>query len=142
MAYTWITATNGSIPEGAAVNGHEQDGRPLFVCRAFLNEGLHPGKVRPEFGAANIPFGGREVKVGTYQVLMNPGRWVAASGGLIPEDAVVAGHEADGEPLFVARAIFQGGLHPGKVRLAFKAANVGFANKEQKAFQYEVLVDD
>lgn len=140
--YTWVEATNGAIPPGAAANGQEADGESLFVARANLNGGVHPGKVRGAFGAANIPYGGSEVKVNPYEVLMNPGNWVPASGGQVPDGAVDFGREADGTPLFVARANLEGGVHPGKVRLGFGSANIPFNGQEVKVTNYEVLVQN
>jgi hypothetical protein len=138
--YTWKSATGGNIPAGAKANGREADGTPLYTARAKTQNGLHPGKVRPAFGAANIPYGGNEIKVNPYEVLMEEGRWVKAEGGRVPDGAVVAGYEANGEPLFVARAAYQGGIHQGKVRLAFGAANIPYGGKEVKVNPYEVLV--
>ena len=142
MAYTWKKASGGRVPDGAAVAGFEANGEPLFVARAAYQGGIHPGKVRLAFGAANIPYGGAEVKVADYEVLLGEVRWVKASGGRVPDGAVVAGFEANGEPLFVARATYQGGIHPGKVRLAFGAANIPYGGKEVKVAEYEVLVTD
>jgi Protein of unknown function (DUF3421) len=65
--------------------------------------------VRPGFGAALIPFGGSEEAVPDYEVLMEAGIWVAGSAGQIPDGAVVCGREANGDPLFVARANLNGG---------------------------------
>jgi len=45
--------------------------------------------------------------------------WTSSSGGNVPEQSVVAGSESDGAPLFVCRANYNGGVHPGKVRKAF-----------------------
>ena len=74
-----------------------------------------------------------------YEVLMEPGIWIAGSGGQIPDGAVVCGREANGDPLFVARANLNGGLHPGKIRFAFGAALIGFGGKEVPVTDYEVL---
>ncbi|KAJ1939190.1 hypothetical protein EC988_007383, partial [Linderina pennispora] len=41
-------------------------------------------------------------------------QWVSCSNGHIPPNAVQGGIERDGKPLFVARAMYKGGLHPGK----------------------------
>jgi len=142
--YRWQWATGGQIPSGAVHQGHEATGEPLYVALAGLSGGVHPGKVRQAFGAANIPYGGAEHKVNPYQVLLDAGRWVAAKGGAIPPGAVPAGFEgpADGgETLYVARAHYEGGLHPGKVRPAFGAANIPYGGKEVKVFEYEVLVE-
>jgi hypothetical protein len=40
--YRWVSASGGAIPEGAVAQGHEATGESLWVCRAFLNGGLHP----------------------------------------------------------------------------------------------------
>lgn len=138
----WVAASGGSVPKGATIQGNEADGTPLFLARATYQGGLHPGKVRLAFGAANIPYGGDEVKVANYEVFVGTAHWVTASNGKIPSSAVVVGYEANGEPLYTARAAYQGGLHPGKVRLAFGAANIPYGGKEVKVNPYEVLVSD
>ena len=67
---SWVRAQNGSIPRGAIAYGAEANGEPLFLCRARHLGGVHIGKIRGEFGACNIPYGGREVKVHSYEVLV------------------------------------------------------------------------
>lgn len=136
----WIEATNGQIPNGAVICGKEANGTPLYVARANYEGGVHPGKVRTEFGAANIPYGGIEVKVNPYQVLCGSFRWVAATNGAIPDGAVICGKESNGTPLYVARANYEGGVHPGKVRTEFGAANIPYGGIEVKVNPYEVLV--
>jgi len=71
---------------------------------------------------------------------MEAGIWVAGSGGQIPDGAVVCGREENGDPLFVARARINGGLHPGKIRFAFGTALIGFGSKEVQVNDYEVLI--
>ncbi len=137
---SWVAASGGNAPPGSVPAGKEADGKPLFVARAKCHGGLHPGKVRQEFGAANIPYGGNEIKVNDYEVFVPEGRWVAASGGNIPQGAQVAGYEADGTALYVCRAKVAGGVHPGKVRPQFGAANIPYGHKEIKVTDYEVLV--
>jgi hypothetical protein len=139
MAF-WTSATNGNIPDGAIVCGREADGTVLYVARAIYQGGVHPGKVRKEFGAANIPYGGKEVKVNPYEVLTGKGKWVAASNGDVPDGAIICGWEANGTPLYVARANYKSGVHPGKVRKEFGAANIPYGGQEVKVANYEVLV--
>lgn len=136
----WVKAENGQIPDGAVVCGREADGTLLYVARANYQNGIHPGKVRKEFGAANIPYGGKEVKVNPYEVLVGNGKWVSASNGQVPDGAIICGKEADGTPLYVARASYQGGIHPGKVRKEFGAANIPYGGQEVQVNTYEVLV--
>jgi hypothetical protein len=133
--YLFVPSSGGRIPDGAQPHGHEKDGTPLWVARSpgitdpnFL-DGIHPGKVRPAFGAALIPLGGRELSVANYEVLMEAGIWMRGSGSQIPDGAIVCGREENGEPLFVGRANFNGGVHRGKNRFAFGAAFIGFTRR-------------
>jgi hypothetical protein len=73
MDYHFVFATGGAIPPGASPHGNEATGEPLWVARSpgitdpfFFHGGIHPGKVRPGFGAAFIPFGGNEESVPDY----------------------------------------------------------------------------
>lgn len=142
FAGEWVAASGGSVPNGASKQGNEADGTPLYLARAKYQGGLHPGKVRQAFAAANIPYGGKEVKVNSYEVFVGTAHWTTASNGKIPLGAVVVGYEANGEPLFSARAAYQGGVHLGKVRPSFGAANIPYGGKEIKVNPYEVLVSD
>lgn len=70
------------------------------------------------------------------------GVWVAASGGTVPAGAIAGGREAapGNEVLYLCRASFNGGVHPGKLRAAFKGCNIGWGGKETVVPDYEVLV--
>lgn len=142
MAIKWKSESGGRIPTGAIVCGQEADGTPLYLCKANLEGGVHPGKVRPSFGAANIPWGGGEHKVNPYEVYCGGGEWKTSSGGNVPQGAIVCGREANGTPLYAARANLNGGVHPGKVRPSFGAANIPWGGGEHKVNPYEVLVND
>ncbi|MCA9705882.1 MAG: DUF3421 domain-containing protein, partial [Myxococcales bacterium] len=68
---SWVPAAGGHVPKGAVQGGHESNGAALYVARApYGGDGTHPGKVRPGFGGANIPWGGKEVRVDPYEVLV------------------------------------------------------------------------
>jgi uncharacterized protein DUF3421 len=71
---------------------------------------------------------------------MEAGIWIPGDSGLIPDGAIVCGREANGDPLFVARASLNGGIHPGKIRFAFGHALIGFGGQEVPVQNYEVLV--
>lgn len=71
---SWLPARSGGVPETGVPCGHEASGEPLYAARAQLHgAGLQIGKVRREFGAANIGYGNGEVAVGLYEVLVAPG---------------------------------------------------------------------
>ncbi|KAG8722259.1 hypothetical protein FRC08_004884 [Ceratobasidium sp. 394] len=74
-AVRWETATypfyvrtfnGGTLVEG----GHEHDGSPLFLARAFYWGGTHPGKTSCYLKGADIMFAGKEYVVNDFQVLV------------------------------------------------------------------------
>ncbi|KAJ2725584.1 hypothetical protein GGI07_001213 [Coemansia sp. Benny D115] len=71
-------------------------------------------------------------------------QWVNASNGSIPPQAVQGGIEADGTPLFVARAMYEGGLHPGKAgpHIQNGGCSIGYGHKEVELSEYQVLCGD
>lgn len=135
----WEKACDGNIPIKSVIGGKEADGTNLYMARAIYKDGLHPGKVRKEFKAANIPWGGKEIQVKCYEVFVGNGKWQRAKNGNIPPEAIIAGHEKDGTPLYSARAKYRGGIHPGKVRKEFRAANISWGGSEIQINSYEVL---
>ncbi|KAI9291585.1 hypothetical protein K502DRAFT_309057 [Neoconidiobolus thromboides FSU 785] len=68
--------------------------------------------------------------------------WVKAKSGSIPPNAVQGGQEGDGKPLFVARAMFNGSLVPGKAGPHIRGASIAYGGKEHFLFDYEILVGD
>jgi hypothetical protein len=139
----WQRASDGQIPAGAVSAGREANGEQLYLCRANFKGGVHPGKIRPAFGGCNVPWGGAEHAVRSYEVLVGSHgsySWTRASGGGVPPGALAAGREANGDPLYICRGNFQGGVHPGKVRQAFGACNVPWGGGEHKVNPYDVLM--
>ena len=65
--------------------------------------------------------------------------WTEASGGHVPDGAIIGGREADGQVLFICRAKHKGGVHPGKIRAEFKGCNIPYGGREHTIRQYEVL---
>lgn len=63
--------------------------------------------------------------------------WVPAEGGVIPPGAVVGGQ--DGEPLYVARARFNGALIPGKLVPSHNCCYVAWGGVENPVTEYEIL---
>jgi hypothetical protein len=66
----WISGSNGYLPPDAVQGGHEANGTPLYVCRARHLGGVHIGKFRADWRGCNIPYGGRELTLNSYQVLV------------------------------------------------------------------------
>ncbi|XP_062566672.1 uncharacterized protein LOC134228983 [Saccostrea cucullata] len=66
--------------------------------------------------------------------------WVTTFGSHIPEGAMRGGFEADGRPLFIARAQIEGIMTPGKCGFHLPGALFPFGMTEQSSYMYEVLV--
>lgn len=63
--------------------------------------------------------------------------WVPASGGELPPGAIVGGQ--DGEPIYIARARFNGALIPGKLVPSHQVCYVPWSGTENGVAEYEVL---
>lgn len=135
----WQRVTNGIIPTNAFAAGHEADGTPIYIARVSHEGGVHLGKVKANSTGALIPFGGRELYLENYEVYTGTGTWVQASVRGLPTTAIRGGQEADGTPLYIARALIENGRHPGKVR-ANAAACIPYGGIEKIIDHYQVLV--
>jgi hypothetical protein len=140
MPLTLITAANGDVPRDAILAGTDIDGAPLYICLAYAHDGLHPGKLRREFGACDISWGGHEEFYSGYQVLAPFWQSQAPAGGL----DFPAGYDVDGTTLHVCRAYgFLGdptwGLYPGKYRPDFGTCNFGKYGQERWGTPFDVL---
>jgi hypothetical protein len=140
----WVSpAKPGEIPAGTVLGGreHPPGSEDLYVCHAAFNNGVHPGKYRPGFGGCNVPWGGIEHTVQTYQLLTGDVAWVSASDGSIPAGAIKGGQEAApaAQALYVCRANYSNGVHPGKTRPEFKGCHISWGGKEINLLTYEVL---
>ncbi len=130
-ALSW--ANPGAQP---MVIGGQEPGRQLPICRANYNNGTHPGKLVD--GRCNISYGGKEIQVGQFQVLVGSGaRWAGGANGSVPQGAFIGGQEP-GRQLPVCRAQYNGGIHPGKLVAA--NCNFGYGGREIEARNYEVLL--
>ncbi|XP_050422531.1 C3 and PZP-like alpha-2-macroglobulin domain-containing protein 8 isoform X4 [Adelges cooleyi] len=67
---TWVKANNGEIPVGALSSGHTEEGEPLFVGRGEHDGTVTVGKVQPSHNVCYIPYGGAEVPLSEYEVLI------------------------------------------------------------------------
>jgi hypothetical protein len=115
--YKWQDASRGHIPAGAVQIGSEANGQPLFIARAKIHGGKHPGKVAQHLGACHVGYAGKEERVSDYKVFtLRHGhfdmafQWVPVWNGDFMSEIVnrgfrpvKAGKEADGKLLFIAK---------------------------------------
>jgi len=150
----WAPDVAGRLPIGAGSSapygyaiafGHDSDATPLFVARARHAGGLHPGKYRHGFAGAHIGFDGKEIAgITPFEVLVDSAyEWIPATGGAIPAGCAPNGEEASGEPLYLVRAGLGRGIHPGKIRPPWEAADVPYDGLEDavRALHKEFALD-
>ncbi|KAF6200561.1 hypothetical protein GE061_005004 [Apolygus lucorum] len=117
-----VTKPSTKKPNYPVLGGFDENGRDLFVGRAFYRNDFLPCYVTPE---SNCVFGSDDVTNGnsTFEYLVggvvNAGEtkysWLRNHRGEVPPSAVCLGQTKDGAPLFVGRAELRNGLYIGKV---------------------------
>lgn len=76
-----------------------------------------------------------------FQILCGSGfEWIASANGHVPEGAISAGSQSNGEPLYVGRAHYEGSLTPGKIHQSHNCLYIPFGGAEHSVTQYEALV--
>ena len=147
VVHTWVNAQDGLFPEGAFEAAVQQDGEPLFVARATI-EGAHViGTLNPKLSFAQLPYGGNGQEMNRYEVLVfnsesPPVEWVAAQNGDLPEGALLAGREANGQSLYVVKASVANQVLIGKLNPSHGKAYVPHNGRELVVTSYEVLVSN
>jgi hypothetical protein len=130
---SWV-AYNSPSASRAFLGGSEA-GKGLAICRAAFQGGVHPGKVVN--GKCNIGWGGREYTIAVYEVLVSNNAKLAWAAG--PEAArMVQGGQENGKGLYVCRAAYQNGFHPGKI--VNGKCNFGWGGGEIIMPSFQVLV--
>ncbi len=140
--HRWVKVNSGNeIPPDAVIGGRDADGSPLIVAHANYGGNWHPGKTRRDWNSTSIEYGGKEVNVQDYEVLVgNEGlSWVRVNQGNIPENAVISGHENENN-LITCRCEFQGSTQVGKTWQGINACRIGYGNVGNIIPNYEVLV--
>jgi len=141
QGYGWVPCAGGSVPPNAVRSGMTRSGEPLYVGRGHHANSLCVGKIHPSHGCLYIPFGGQEIRVNTYEVLVLEQRdnWVGAAISYTPPGAVVGGHDSDHTIIYVGRAMHEGEMLPAKVIPSKSCAYVCFGGYEVNKSNFEVL---
>lgn len=127
------------IDRRAVAIGTIPDGLPIFVCAARTKGGLHPGMTGVWIEGCSTGYGGKQIIVKDYSVMIGTGNWVRAANGEVPANALQGGNEANGEPLFICRVKHQGDVFAGKVRPGFDGCNIADQGEERSFSTYAVL---
>lgn len=143
---TWLLVQGKNFPRDM-IPGGEENGEPLYICRAFHDGSIQPGKASMNANkGAVIGYGHDEIHLDTYEVLVGDARavhWVEAHGRLnlneLGARPVEGGHEADGTPLYIAQAHVNNGVHPGKCSEKLSHAFIPYNGSEKEVSNYRVL---
>ncbi len=67
--------------------------------------------------------------------------WLQGGMGSVPANAIVGGNEANGQALYICRANYAGGFHPGKLRKEFAGCNIPWGGREISVPIYQVAAN-
>ncbi len=144
QADRWVPGANGQV-SGLTIFGGFENGRNLYLCAGFRNGTYHPGKIVAT--NCNFGYGGQEIRESRYFTLQVTQQslpryaWYAAANGQVPAVAgsvpIPVGKEG-ARTLYVCRADYQGGKHPGKI--VGTNCNFGWGGKEITIPSYQVLM--
>lgn len=70
---SWVPSGFGSVPPTAVFGGRTSSGEALYIGRAHHMGSLTPGKVHPSHQTLYIPYGGSEIPIKSYEVLVEHG---------------------------------------------------------------------
>lgn len=155
--FSWVSATNGSIPPDAVVAGKEKSGDTLYIARVEDGNVIYVGKCSQQIHGAVVARDGREHFFSCYEVLCGRSpqlKWVEKSGALdvsrLEGIPFIGGTDVNGAPFYVARTkvaapvghggVCSVGLQPGKIGDCMKGASVTYNGVEYIGTKYEVLV--
>jgi len=141
----WVRGSNGNISGYTIIGGSEPGRSRLFLCAGYMNGTFHPGKIVGQ--KCNFGYGGKEITKSQYYTLQVSKstlwryKWFNASYGRIPQrdgyTPLPVGKERS-RTLYVCRARYKGGIHPGK--LVGQNCNFGYGGREILRPNYQVLM--
>jgi hypothetical protein len=66
----WVHSSNGQSHPNAVPGGTTESGETLYIGRAHYQNSITPGKIHPSHATMYIPYGGQEVAIPSYEVLI------------------------------------------------------------------------
>ncbi len=67
---SWVPSSGSEIPENAISGGASADGETLYIGRAPHLNTVTNGKVHPSHGSLYISYGGEEIGITEYEILV------------------------------------------------------------------------
>jgi hypothetical protein len=119
---------------------------PFLINSHLIHSAYHegdmlPAKVVPKRQECYVSYDGYEIEKSHFEYLIGTGfNWTLASHGHVPAGAVSSGKTANGEPLYVGRARYEGNFTPGKIHPSHGCLYIPYGGYEHSIKYYEVLV--
>ncbi|TPX38118.1 hypothetical protein SmJEL517_g00351 [Synchytrium microbalum] len=138
----WVQATGNNLPPDAMQGGSEGS-HPLFIARASIDGGVHPGKCGPTMEPSGAHFSTlyrwERISKGITTMME-----LKKQGVLKP---VTGGFEKDGRPLYVCQAIHEDDsgqtVHPGKCGMHMpEGAHYAYGGNERTTERFSLLMID
>jgi len=135
---------NGQFPDLDGVVAGYSAGFPVFIARAYQGRKLIMGRLVPAERAAYVYWHGCQKKW-YYEILVavpDTVKWVDASWGDVPVNAVSGGQSPDRENVYIGRAQKNGQYVPGFVQPTCQGIYIGVGQQLYLCHDYQVLVFD
>lgn len=142
-----LAPSPGKAEIADAIPAGQEAELPLYACRVAVGQDMHVGRIRSDFGGCHIGFGGKETELGPAETLAATwrpaleavqegfqGAFVAGA----ERTAVAGGSFAMGR-LYLCRARYQGGIHPGQIRSGERECSFGFGGRRVTTAMFDVL---
>ncbi|CAD7015157.1 unnamed protein product [Ceratitis capitata] len=141
--YKWVhSSAYASMPPNAVLGGNDFDGDTIYVGRAFHNGDTLVAKVVPKKQIAFVSWRGEAIPKDHFEVLCGTNlTWRQCYDHVIPENAVVCGKTALGQPVYIGRGHYEGSLSVGKISSVHRALFIPFKNAERRLESYEILIE-
>ncbi|KAF7282144.1 hypothetical protein GWI33_003111 [Rhynchophorus ferrugineus] len=68
--FEWVSSSDGQVPLDAVVGGKTSSGENLYIGRAPYSGSITVGKVHPSHRTCYISYGGKEISMKKYEVLV------------------------------------------------------------------------
>ncbi|KAH8855295.1 DM9 domain-containing protein [Schistosoma japonicum] len=140
---SWVPAKNGEVP-----NNPIKADESVYVARCRIGDDLICGKFSATYGKAFCPHDSKELEFQEYELLCDSGipgcregyEWIMMNGGDVPENALVAGINKYGTPLYIVKARIQDEVCVGQLLQGESSGSFSWGGDEHKNEHYDVLV--
>lgn len=126
--------------------GLNENDEEVYAARVYLHDDLLPAYYVPRlqtvYAAWNCSSHSLKSDIELLDISQDNAeyKWVAATSGVVPENALDTGYSETGETLYLGRATYEGRVRYGKLHPSHSCVYMPFEDKEVSNREYEVLV--